>query len=132
MNYNNDYVPLRKRPSAFGALDCPNEYEEQDDTPDTASDSVLLEAQRIVHGRRQEDYGNPKDNHNRTALMWVAYMEGKYDMYCPFTPEDVCFLNALQKISRQMNAPKRDNLVDICGYMANIEMINDAEEDVRL
>lgn len=79
--------------------------------------SVLSEAYEIVHGRRGEDYGHPLDNHTRTAAFWSTYL-GK-----TITPEDVCWLNILQKISREMNRPTRDNLVDTAGYVANIEMV---------
>lgn len=87
--------------------------------------SILLEAEGIVHGARQADYGHPRDNHARTAALWNAYITGKYNASSGLNAEDVCFLMVLQKISRQMNAPKRDNLVDIAGYTANIEMLHE-------
>jgi hypothetical protein len=34
-------------------------------------------------------------------------------------------LNVLQKISRDAHLEKRDNLVDVVGYVANIEIIDD-------
>lgn len=82
------------------------------------NETVLEEAQRCVDGARQEDYGHPYDNHGRTARFWSTYLG------IEITPEQVCFLNILQKISREMNKPTRDNLVDICGYARNTEMIH--------
>jgi len=35
----------------------------------------------------------------------------------------VCWMMVLLKASRQMNAPKRDNLVDAAGYIGLIERI---------
>jgi hypothetical protein len=32
-------------------------------------------------------------------------------------------MNALQKLSRGIHSPKRDNDVDICGYMYNKELL---------
>ena len=79
--------------------------------------SILAEAGDVVHGARRKEYGSPLENHTRTARLWSAYLGADV------TAEDVCMLNALQKISRQKHAPKRDNLVDLAGYAANVELI---------
>lgn len=81
--------------------------------------SILLEAQEIIHGDRNDDYGSPLANHSKTASLWSAYLGVQV------TPEDVCILNILQKISRSCHKMKRDNLVDIAGYAGNIEMIQE-------
>jgi Domain of unknown function (DUF6378) len=41
------------------------------------------------------------------------------------TAEDVCWMMMLLKVSRQINLPTKDNLVDIVGYARNIEMIDE-------
>lgn len=87
--------------------------------------SILEEAITIVHGARQQDYGHPLDNHGATAQMWSAYLSRKLRVAVELSPEDVCFLNIMQKISRQANRPTRDNIVDCAGYAANVEMIQD-------
>lgn len=94
------------------------------------SESILQTAERIIHGDRQQDYGHPTDNHGRTATLWVTYIEGKYGIRVPIDPEDVCFMNVLQKIGREMHRKTRDGIVDIAGYAGNVEMIRnrDAEE----
>ena len=79
--------------------------------------TILEEAAKAVDGPRNEDYGHPLDNHGRTAALWSAYLG------IPITPEQVCFLNVLQKISRGMNRITRDTLVDIAGYARNVEMV---------
>jgi hypothetical protein len=86
------------------------------------SESILQEAQRIVHGTRNSDYGHPLDNHSRTAAFWSTYLG------VAISAEDVCMLNALQKISRGMNSITHDTLVDVAGYAANIEMIQRERE----
>lgn len=90
-------------------------------------ETVLQEAQRLVHGDRNSSYGHPLDNHSTTAAMMTAFLRRKYNLDDTLTldAEDVCMFNVLQKCSRQANAPKRDNLVDIAGYVANIEMTED-------
>jgi hypothetical protein len=95
------------------------------------TDNILKEADQIVGGARQKDYGNPAANHRRTAILIQAYIASKYGIVIPFTPEDVCFVNILQKISRHMNAPKRDNLVDIAGYTLNVQLIEDHEKAIK-
>lgn len=90
--------------------------------------NILQEADKIIHGDRNTDYGHPIDNHGTTAALWSAYLRaiqrrGKTTL----DGEDVCFLNILQKIAREATtgAGKRDTWVDIAGYAGNIEMIHE-------
>ena len=93
--------------------------------------NILEEANNIVHGDRNEAYGHPEDNHTTTAILFSHFLKRKYGKGMGTTPlldaEDVCFFNILQKISRAANSYRRDNLVDIAGFAANIEMIKDQE-----
>lgn len=94
-------------------------------------ESILLEAHRLVHGDRGTDYGYPLDNHGCTAALWAAYLERRFRLApgtLPLTARDVCWLNILQKASRDANAPKRDNLTDTAGYAENAQMIADEEK----
>lgn len=84
--------------------------------------NVLDQAQRIVTGDRAETYGHPSENHRCTGQLWTAYIQRKYGVAFEFTVRDVAWLNVLQKISRDANQPKRDNLVDAAGYVLNIDM----------
>lgn len=86
------------------------------------SKTILDEAHLAVEGARGRDYGHPLDNHSRTAALWAVYL-GR-----PVTPEDVCFLNMLQKIARCMNSVTRDGLVDLAGYARNVEMVQQERE----
>jgi len=86
--------------------------------------SVLDEAQGIIWGDREKTYGEPDVNLQRIAGMWNAYMSAKAQGgSTTIEPEDVCWMMVLLKASRQMNAPKRDNLVDAAGYIGLIERI---------
>ena len=96
---------------------------------DEEPESILGTAERIINGNRQSDNGHPTDNHSRTATLWVTYLEGKYGITVPIDPEDVCFMNILQKIGREMHRKTRDGIVDIAGYAGNIEMIRERESD---
>ena len=85
-------------------------------------ETILEEASELVDGDRQEDYGHPIDNHTRTAKMWSALLGVEV------TAEQVCLCMVALKLSRQCHKPKRDNLVDGCGYLRNVEMIEEARE----
>lgn len=82
--------------------------------------SVLDEAGATVLDR-QDGYGSPSDNHGRTARIWSAMLG------IEVTARMVCLLNIAQKVSRDTNAPKRDNLVDIAGYARCAEMVTPSD-----
>ena len=86
------------------------------DTNHPPTGSILAEAEAIVHGSRQADYGTPLANHSRTAALWSAYLG------IPVTARQVCMLNILQKVSRDAYRSKRDSLVDIAGYAENANL----------
>ena len=83
-----------------------------------ASETVLEEAQRIIHGDRPAAYGHPLDDFARTGRLWGAVL-GIHDV----PAETVALMLAMVKVSRQVNLPKRDNLVDLVGYTGCIERI---------
>ena len=82
-------------------------------------ETVLDEAARITSGDRQRDYGHPRDNHGLTAQLWSAFLG------INITARDVCWLNVLQKLSRDRHFAKRDNLVDVAGFVRNAEMLDE-------
>ena len=84
---------------------------------------VLKEAAAAVNGERQHSYGHPADNHGCTAALWSAWISRRTGLAVTLTAEDVCWLNVLQKASREANRAKFDNLTDTVGYVLNIEMI---------
>ena len=73
-------------------------------------EDVLEEALRITRGDRQNQYGPPDQDFERTAKMWSA-LKG-----VEFTKQDVAMFMVLLKCSRQTHQSKRDNWVDIAGY----------------
>lgn len=92
---------------------------------DEARDSILAKAFAVTSTERGRDYGHPLDNHAVTGGLWSAYLG------LEVTPEDVCFMNILQKISRTVAGKVlTDTLVDIAGYARNIEMMQE-ERDRR-
>ena len=85
--------------------------------PVSPEESILDEAYDLVHGARGADYGKPWDDFSRTALMWTAMFER------PFKAHEVALAMICVKLSRQMNADKRDNLVDIAGYAETCDLV---------
>lgn len=75
-------------------------------------------AAEIVHGARQADYGHPFDDFSRTGRMWAAIL-GVPEI----TPEQVALCMIAVKVSRHVNLPKFDNLVDIAGYAETLNLV---------
>lgn len=81
----------------------------------------LLEAAiEATTGARNADYGNPWDNHNRTAELWSFWLRHSKGIDVILTDLDVCMFNMLQKISRLTNGVEHyDSWVDLAGYAGN-------------
>ena len=85
--------------------------------------NVLDEANKLVHGDRNADYGHPLDDFSRTAAMWSAILGH------PVSAEQVGLCMCAVKIGRQCNKPKSDNLIDLAGYAETVNMV--IEEKAR-
>jgi len=91
---------------------------------------IEQEAHRLVRGVRQHDYGHPYNDFSKTAQMWSGLLRELLKPGKSIQPEHVAWMMVLLKASREMNAPKRDNLVDSIGYILTAEMVE--EEAARL
>lgn len=86
-------------------------------------ETILEEAQRLVGGDRQAQYGHPIDDFSRTAGAINAFFG------TAFEARDIPVLMILVKLSRVIQSPeKRDSFVDICGYARTREMVAEREE----
>ena len=81
-------------------------------------DTILHEALHITTGARNTDYGPPRHNHGCTATL---NFPEEHVQALHVTARDVCWLNILQKASRDAHLAQRDNLVDVAGYAANAD-----------
>ncbi len=77
--------------------------------------NILEEANKLVDGDRNKDYGSPLEDFRRTAKMWSAIIGIEID------PRKIPLCMIALKISRECNKPKKDNLVDIAGYARTLE-----------
>jgi len=80
-------------------------------------ESILNEADRLVHGDRNEAYAHPAVDYECTAAFWRAAIKRRYGIDVPLTPDFCCLMMALMKLSREAGKPKEDTRVDICGYI---------------
>lgn len=92
--------------------------------PPAPPETILQEAQRLVHGDRQAAYGHPIVDYTRTGRMWGAIL-GIPDI----DPRLCCLMMCAVKISREVNAHKRDNLTDLAGYAACAQMVADHQAE---
>jgi hypothetical protein len=75
------------------------------------TESILSEAERIVNGERQVDYSDPVKNFKRIAEIASAIMAKD------ITAEECCIVMIAVKLARENYKHKRDNLVDLAGYV---------------
>ena len=73
---------------------------------------ILTEADALVNGDRQADYGTPQENFARIAKIWSVILGH------PVRPDQVALCMAGLKLARLANGPHRDSFVDGCGYLA--------------
>lgn len=74
---------------------------------------ILKEAERLTHGDRNKNYGDPRVNHQRIADLWSTYLETE------ITPTQVAICQALVKIARLIESPQHDDsYIDGAAYFA--------------
>lgn len=104
--------------------------------------TYLEEAIALTCGDRDREYGPPTVNLDNCAMLFSAYLAGKYAGKIPatelhgstfvVTAEDVAWLNTLQKIARTYEAVKPDTYIDAAAYSAIAgECRQDHEEDAQ-
>ena len=77
---------------------------------DGEAEDVLEEALRLTTGDRNNQYGPPTQDFQKTATMWGAILG------CEVEPKDVALCMIALKLSRATWSDKRDHYVDIAGY----------------
>lgn len=94
-------------------------------TPGNSPSNILKEAEGLVYGPRQDDYGHPLHDFSRTAGMWTYLFGDLLKDGAKFGPEHIPLAMVCVKLSREMNRPKRDNGVDGVGYLGTLELVRE-------
>lgn len=78
-----------------------------------ARSRLLADADELVNGDRNVQYGDPTEDFRRTAKLWSAYIGVDIESH------DVAAMMSLLKLSRIRWSPnKEDSWVDLAGYAA--------------
>jgi hypothetical protein len=83
------------------------------------AENILQEADRITSTTRPSDHGHPKEQLPLAAALWSPILG------IEVTPEQVALCMVQLKVSRYLARPKRDDLVDICGWTRTIERLEE-------
>ncbi len=78
------------------------------------TEDILLEANSLVNGDRNNSYGHPYFDYMKTAAFWSIVLKDKLKE--DLTQEDAIMCMMMMKVSREMNKHKKDNLTDLAGY----------------
>ena len=82
----------------------------------TVAEAVLKRAMQIIGGNRQKEYGSPENSFAAIAGLMNSIgvrIDGE-----PIKDRDVALQMMVLKLGREMNQPKIDNMIDLCGYAA--------------
>lgn len=114
-------APLQSNPSPFLDEVQKSPPPSQDDLAPTIRGRVLTEANRLVNGDRNNQYGDPNQDFKRTAALWESYLRGCFEQRgeTAIQAHDVGIMMMLLKISRISWSPgKMDSIIDAIGYGA--------------
>ena len=87
------------------------------------SKSILEEAQELVYGDRAAQYGPWSKNANLAAEIAEKLVGRGLDA------RDITMVLISLKFAREFTNHKRDNLVDICGYLELYNQLCEGEND---
>ncbi len=85
------------------------------------TESILSEAERIVNGERQADYSDPVENFKHISAIASAISKEE------LSPITCAIVMIAVKLARENYKHKRDNLVDLAGYVEILNRIKESE-----
>ncbi len=85
------------------------------------TESILSEAERIVNGDRQADYSDPVANFKHISAIASAISKKE------LSPTTCAIVMIAVKLARENFKHKRDNLVDLAGYVEILNRIKESE-----
>lgn len=79
--------------------------------------SFLAQADALIKGDRQQDYGDKLTNFTQIAMLWQGTLAMKLPPGVTITPEDVALCMIQVKIARLAKSPDHvDSIKDVAGY----------------
>lgn len=94
--------------------------------------SLLAQADVLINGQRQQDYGDKLSNFTQIAMLFSGVLARKLLPTESISPDDVALLMMQVKIARLAKTrDHKDSIVDIAGYvgcLAKLQNERDAEE----
>ena len=101
--------------------DEPKTLEDYERLTKGETESILSEAERIVNGERQADYSDPVANFKHISA--IASSISKENL----SPTVCAIVMIAVKLARENYKHKRDNLVDLAGYVEILNRIKESE-----
>jgi hypothetical protein len=87
--------------------------------------SILIEANNLINGQRQNDYGDKTANFSRIADGWNLVLKDKLIPGKAITPQEVALCMIQLKVARLCASPlHRDSALDIAGYIGCLDILN--------
>jgi hypothetical protein len=81
--------------------------------------SACQEGVDLVQGARQDEYGEPGECYRKVGQMWGIMLQ-----VGDIPAATVAMMMVVLKLGREMNKHKRDNLVDMAGYVEIADIAN--------
>lgn len=120
-----DFVKALNNGETFGWLDP------RVDNTAPVRESILIKADSLVNGQRQQDYDHPTENFTRIVRLWNALLADKLSE--DITPEEHALMMMMVKIARLQHSPDHeDSIVDIAGYAGTYEKLVERRKSVGI
>lgn len=93
---------------------------------ETKAPSLLQEADSLINGQRQADYGDKLENFSQISMLWQATLARKLIPGQFLTAEDVAMCMMQVKLARLAKSPDhRDSTLDIAGYAGCMDKLQE-------
>ena len=86
------------------------------------SQKILEEANKLIGGISNDDYGDKLTNQKNIAALWSIFLRKK------ITAHDVAMCMALVKVAKLMHAHKKDSYIDLAAYAAIAGELNERDK----
>jgi hypothetical protein len=94
-----------------------------------ATQSILAQADVLINGQRQKDYGDKLSNFTQIAMLFSGVLARKLLPTAAITPDDVALLMMQVKIARLANTREhKDSILDIAGYVGCLDKLQEERE----